>query len=240
MTKRFFLPVFLLVIACLLSLLSFAHNKDSLQSKSLEFIENKGQWNENVCFQANLHAGRMFLEKNAISYVFYDQEAVHNLLHFKLLEIEEKKKRSIPKDSIDFHAYRMLFSNANPNCKPFGKYEKHDYNNYYLGNNPKKWASSVKKFHEVFYPNLYEGIDLRLYQDNHLLKYDFLVKVGANPKMIEMYYEAVDNIAIVSGNLQIQTKISKVIELKPYAYQIDDNGNKITVPCKFRLKKKYR
>lgn len=237
MTKRFFLPVFLLVIACFLSLLSFAHNKDSLQSKSLEFIENKGQWNENVCFQANLDAGRMFLEKNAISYLFYDQEAVHNLLHFKLLGFEEKKKRNIPKDSIDFHAYRMHFSNANPNCIVFGKYEKHDYNNYYLGNNPKKWASSVKKFHEVIYTNLYEGIDLRLYQDNHLLKYDFHIKEGANPKMIEMYYEAVDNIAIVSGNLQIQTKISKVIELKPYAYQIDDNGNKIAVPCKFRLKK---
>ncbi|NRA13535.1 MAG: hypothetical protein HRT57_16450, partial [Crocinitomicaceae bacterium] len=40
------------------------------QVKNLEYIENKGQWHENVEFKADLVDGSVFLESNGFSFVF--------------------------------------------------------------------------------------------------------------------------------------------------------------------------
>src|SRR5258705_5886360 len=40
----------------------------------LSFTENKGQWESNILFQADFRGGRLFLEKNDFTYVFYHPE----------------------------------------------------------------------------------------------------------------------------------------------------------------------
>ena len=37
----------------------------------INYIENKGQWYNKVLFQGDFNGGRIFLEKNAFTYVFY-------------------------------------------------------------------------------------------------------------------------------------------------------------------------
>ncbi len=236
MNQRYSLKQILIPIVFILPLLSFAQNKDTINAKSLEFIENKGQWEQEILYKANLSSGTMFLEKNAFCFTFFDQEAVHDLMHFKLLDYEKKKRKGVPSDIIDFHAYKVNFIDANTNPYINGDYPKNNYDNYYIGANSEKWTSNVQKFEQIKYGDIYSNIDLYIYQHNYLLKYDFHLKPGANHKDIKMQYEGVENISLNSGNLYVKTNISKVIELKPYAYQIDDNGNEIPVKCKFHLR----
>jgi hypothetical protein len=56
------------------------------------------------------------------------------------------------------------------------------YNNYFIGNDPSKWATNCKIFKAVTYSNIYPNTDVRYYTDNGSLKYDIIVKPGADIK----------------------------------------------------------
>ena len=46
------------------------------QGSSIFFIENKNQWPENVLFRSQLYGGYVFLEKNGLTYYFFDSENI--------------------------------------------------------------------------------------------------------------------------------------------------------------------
>ena len=85
------------------------------------------------------------------------------------------------------------------------------------------------------YKNLYNDIALRIYEKKGHLKYDFILKAGAENN-IQINYQGQNNISInEKGELVIATTLGQVIEEKPYAYQII-NGKEIKVKCNFQLK----
>jgi hypothetical protein len=59
--------------------------------------------------------------------------------------------------------------------------------NYFLGNDPKKWRTNVPTYAQVWYRNVYPGIDL-VYHGNQAgqLEYDFLVAPSADPGAITL------------------------------------------------------
>jgi len=196
----------------------------------LEFVENKGQWEDFIVYKAKLPAGNIYLEKNQITYQFYsesDIERLHDLHHQKI-------PQPSPKDYLlNLHAFKLSFIDANTQ-NITAKNPSKDYLNYYLGNNPSKWASNVKKYNEVNYKNLYPGIDLKYYLNDHHLKYDFIVSPNANTSSIKIKYDGQDEIYIEEGRLKIKTSVNLHEEEKPYAYQII-RGKKKDVKCNFKL-----
>lgn len=198
-------------------------------SAGTRFIENKGQWDHRVQFKAYIPRGSLFVEKDAFTFSFLD---------FSRVAGPHYGNNDIPADGEQIvlgHSFRARFEGASPDVILEGLSRASEYHNYYLGNDPGKWAPSVGLFREVQMTGLYPGTDLHLYSDEGQLKYDFVLAPGADPNQIVMVYEGHDNISITDeGHLRIETSIIEITEMTPYAYQ-DIAGERRSVACNFRL-----
>ncbi|MBI2279482.1 MAG: gliding motility-associated C-terminal domain-containing protein [Bacteroidetes bacterium] len=199
------------------------------QNKNLSYIENKGQWDNNVIFKVDLKGGFLFLENNRLIYNLFDTKVVNNHGHQSSDNFEK-----IP-EKLNWHSYSVNFLDCNPQPSISKKDSTIAYFNYFIGNDKSKWASNARGFKQVTYNTIYNGIDIVFYSDNEL-KYDFVIRPKSNPSQIKLEYIGADKLFIKNERLFIKTSVNTIIEEKPYAYQII-NGNKIEVPCKYLLKK---
>lgn len=200
------------------------------QNAYLSFTENKGQWHDNVLYRAHLPAGQLYLEANKLTYQFYNETDLGRIdeLHHGMLNNPTKAD-----STINLHAFNLTFVNASvPKLtaeKPLPNYE-----NYFIGNDKSKWASNVKKYQEVEYQELYNGINLKFYPSSNTLKYDFIVAPFVDVAQIQLKYNGVESTEIKDGHLYIKTSVNTLIENKPYAYQII-NGVQKEVLCNYVL-----
>jgi gliding motility-associated-like protein len=120
-----------------------------------------------------------------------------------------------------------------------GRQEKvlNTYNNYFLGNDPSKYASECKLSTAVYYENIYNNIDVRYYTEQQQLKYDLIIKPGGNPNQILLNYKGAEKLRLDGyGRLQVTTSVGGFAEMIPEAYFINNNGEKQKVDCKFVVK----
>lgn len=210
----------------------FAHHRDSVSVKNVEFVQNKKQWDNQILFKASLHGGAVFAERDCFTFV---------LLHPQQLKrfYEAKFDASLSHSGmIDAAAYKLHFLQSNPDVVVRGDELVQGYNNYFIGNNRERWVSHVPKYHAVVYENLYPGVNLKLSQNESHLKYEFVVSPHTSPEIIQMEYEGVQNLLISKGNLIVSTGIMQIIETKPIVYQYDNNGNRVYVDCSYQIKKR--
>jgi gliding motility-associated-like protein len=225
--RKILYPVILLLV--FLPFLAFAQ-KEPIRSSHLQFVENKGQWENNFLFKADLRNGALFIEDDCITFNFFDEEDLaHSHAHDG--HVHSKNEKHIT----HYHAYKLRFLNKNILTTIAGKEKLPDYSNYYIGNDRSRWASKVKKFSIVQYTDIYPHTDMKIYSKDNLLKYDFILHPGANYKDIELQYEGLNDIRLSRGNLIIITAVNKIMELKPFAYQEID-GKLVEVDCHYRLK----
>lgn len=208
--------------------LFFTYSISVAQVSRIEFVENKGQWEDHVQFKAKIPAGNLYLETNELTYQFYNEndiERLHAMHHHEL-------PNPTPADYLlNLHVFKVKFLNANTAYIASTQPTK-DYVNYYLGKDPKKWASRVSKYQQLAYKEMYPGIDLKFYLKENYLKYDFIVSPGADAADIVWEYDGVEELSIVDGKLKIKTSVNEIIEQKPYAYQMV-RGKEKEVKCKF-------
>lgn len=200
-------------------------------SPALRFTENLGQWDDNVLFRASLDGGALFVERNTLTFNFYDKKKYRSLhLNFNN-KIEEKDLL------YKGHVYKMHFVGANPQPSIEKMQEGSDYENFYLDNDPKRWKSGVRNYHQVWLRSLYHKIDYEAITAASGIKYNFHVRPGGVPSQIKIKYEGVNDIKLKDGELILKLEVNEVVEQKPYAYQLIDGVIK-QVPCKYVLKNK--
>lgn len=202
-----------------------------IEKKAVSFTENKGQWENQVLFKADIPGGAIFLEKTKITYALYDTYQLRNVLGHNH---HNGNYTSLP-ELVNFHGLQMEFLNANTQNKISAYESLTSYCNYFIGNDPSKWASFVKSYKIINYHNFYDGIDLKIYSTAKELKYDFIVAPSKNPEQIAWKYNGAEKVFLKNGNLIIKTSVNEIIENKPYAYQII-NGVEKEVSCKYVLK----
>ncbi|HLG36201.1 MAG TPA: hypothetical protein VI757_15085, partial [Bacteroidia bacterium] len=176
-------------------------------SSLIKFTENKGQWENNVLYRAQLDGGVLFLEKNCFTYSFYEKEKVrrnHVVPPGTTLSKEEMQIRE--------HAFRITLKNSLPGVRVSSQKKSSNYSNYFIGNNPARWASKAYDYSMVYYKNLYDGIDLEVNGKDNSLKYNFIVLPGADAKQICMQYYGVSNLKLENGSLHITTPLTTIIE----------------------------
>ncbi|NNK81224.1 MAG: hypothetical protein HKO93_06985, partial [Flavobacteriales bacterium] len=194
----------------------------------MEFIENLDQWHSNVLFRTAAGGGSVFLENDGISYSFFDASQSKDL-H----ELQFADKETQDAYSINGHAWKMILLNS-LEANISGESEREHYFNYFIGNDPSKWASRVPAYGMVRYEGIYEGIDMLIYSSEGNFKYDFIISAGNNPDQIKMNYEGLDFMSVEEGNLILGTSIGEFSEKHPFAYQLV-NGAKVEVQCEFKL-----
>lgn len=216
------------IYSCIFILGCFLFSTVSLaQYRTLEFIENKGQWDGPHLYQAGTETETVFLQPTSFTYTISDPKN-NEYLH--------EKKHSGLKDGtvFKFHSYKLSFIDANENCEiSADKVEKHYYN-YFLGKDPKKWQSEIHPSRALDYKGLYPGIDMHLSSENQSLKYEFIVAPHADVKQLKLKYEGQEKLSIKDGNLIITTSVGEVKEMKPYTFQVI-NGERKQIACKYKI-----
>jgi uncharacterized protein (TIGR03437 family) len=115
---------------------------------------------------------------------------------------------------------RTRLSGANPSLRIAGEGPQDSRSNYFIGNDPAKWRTSVPNFARVRYAGVYPGIDLVYYGKDGNLEYDWIVSPGADPQKIRMIFESTDQLRIdKQGDLVIRTGGNEYRHKKPAIYQ---------------------
>ena len=234
MVKKFLKRLLFLGLSFTFCLSLQAHPRDTISSSNLVFIENKQQWHPNILYKASIANSTIFIEKNCITYVLLNEQ---QLSHFNHLKHNHQKQKSLPPSAVDAATYKVHFAGANPNPQVIGNGILPYSHNYFLGNDPAFWASEVSLFKSVYYKDLYQNIDLKLYQESGHYKYEFIVNEDADPQKIVLNYEGVKSLALSNHNLIVTTAVGQVAELKPKVYQINAKGDTLIIPCQYKLNK---
>jgi len=221
----------ILFIFSLYPILLSALEKDSISVIRTEFSENKGQWPEQVLFKTPIGNGNLWIEHNALLFDLYNTDEINQLSTHKH---SNGSKNKLP-NKLHRHTYKLEFKNSKSDCKIIGENILQGYSNYFLSKDKNKWKHNIHKFEKVEYSNLYDNINLTIYEKSHQLKWDFIIKEGGNPNSIQVEYKGINSIRIKNGNLIITTSVNKITELAPYAYQINNKGEKTEIRCKYIL-----
>ncbi|MEG1556410.1 MAG: hypothetical protein RR356_06775 [Bacteroidales bacterium] len=223
--------LFILFLLCLVLQTGYGHKKDTLLVKEIEFVENRQQWDNAVLFKAKLSNGAVFAEQNCITYAILNGKQLHDFYQTKVNPTIQHS------GIINGSAYKVHFMGGNEMVQVRGTEQTSYYQNYFIGKDQNKWASKVPVYHSIVYENLYNEINLQFYQQEQYLKYEFVVKVGGNPNDIRLRYEGVKNLTLQKEELIVGLEVGQVMELKPIAYQINEQGDTLSVECHYILRK---
>lgn len=224
--------IFLALFCILLQNNGFSHHRDSVTVRGIELVQNLGQWESAILFKASLHGGAVFAERDGFTFAILHPEQLKAFYAGKFAPDHASS------GIIDAAAYKIHFVNCNASAIVEGHAPTQGYHNYFVGNDPSKWATKVPKYQEITYQDLYPGIDLLLTQEDEHLKYEFTLAPGASPNAIQLDYEGVQNLFVSKGNLIIATSVAQLVELQPIAYQLDKSGRRQLVDCRYKVSRR--
>jgi gliding motility-associated-like protein len=204
------------------------------EKASLEFIENKGQWDAAARYGAQLPGGQLFVGPAGFTYSFLDPAALRRHTHHGA---ETETLPPAADQELRGHAYSVSFEGASPTPDLAGEDGTAAPYNYFQGTDAHHWASNARGFRRVRYQNLYPGIGAVVYENTEQqLEYDFLVAPNSKPAAIRLRYTGLDKLSLSpDGSLLVQTSIGHVTEQAPKAWQTDARGQRVAVPCAFVL-----
>jgi hypothetical protein len=135
----------------------------------------------------------------------------------------------------EFYALGLAFVNPNEHVVMEGRNPSETKIHCLLGNDPARWRRNLPAYHEVVYRDLWPNIDMVIKEDTGHLKYDLLVKPGANIEHIRFSYRGARRLSLDSdGCLVIHTNRGTFREAKPVSYQLI-GGTKVMVDSRFIL-----
>lgn len=183
------------------------------------FIENKGQWPEQVLFLIRLQGMNAWITRSGAVYDLYSYSAdtlvpdgigqTEQIMHGKGQVIEVRHE------------------GANPHPRPQGAGPYAWRHNYFLGNDPSRWATDVMIFREAWVRDIYPGIDQRWYLDNGNLRFDYIVHPGSDYSRIRLVTTGADRVLAFSDELVWQTCLGEVKQTGLLAYQWVNNEKQL-------------
>lgn len=206
-----------------------------------QFVENRGQWDARARFLARMPGVDAWVTDRGITYDFHREEQRPSLarvaaapaseLEFVASDRARSEERHRRGNVVSM---RFLNSNGVASASPIHRTEGH--HNYFIGNDPKHWASNVRLYEEVSISRIYEGIDARiLFDDAGSMRYDLVIAPNADPSRVAMVFDGAESVRIgASGDLVIATSVGEVTQGKLVAYQ-DVHGARRRIDCRFAV-----
>ncbi len=196
----------------------------------LRFIENKGQWAENVRFMAETPGANLWFERGAVVIDRYDADALDHTHADLRVDVGRPEHARL-----DRHAVRIRFVNANAICTVKGRLHTPGTYNYFLGNDPANWGVNARAYSEVLMTDVAPGCNAIFRTGRTGPKYDLVLAPGADPHAVHIAYDGATELQLRNGALIVGTSLGRLTERIPLAYQ-DIDGKRITVECRYTLK----
>ncbi len=201
-----------------ISLMGVAGNSQgnyNLSIQNLKLTENKGQIIDtegnsrpDISFVGNSSGMAVYLRATGISYVMMQPSA----------ETEESVV-SQPEPANIGQRIDVNFIGCNSSAHIQASKMLPGHFNYYLSHCD-RGILNVNSFSEVTFEDIYNGVDIVYYGiKENSLKYDFVVKPGANTEQIKIQYEGIEGLRIGNGDLIVNTKLGIMHEQMPRIYQ---------------------
>ena len=203
--------------------ISVGNSKQNIQSlmqnseKDIVFIENLGQIRDtkgnkrpDVLFLTRSQGVDMYITSTGITYVFRKTKG-------DVRESATMRKDKVEEPKTSLYRLDMEFVGVNKNLNVKKEFAVEQKFNYYTPEYPN--GISSKAYKKITVENIYDGIDLVYYEKDGKMKYDFVVKAGADPDKIEMKYKGAGNVFIdKDGSVIITTLMGEIREKKPFTY----------------------
>jgi gliding motility-associated-like protein len=209
--KKFLLLLFLLISA------------GSISAAPIKLIPNKGQWESNVLYRADIPGGKFYIENNRLTYFFYDEGTLHKVVH-------QHPANAV----INCHVVKVNFVNTTGVTSITAENQGSETYNYFHGNDPSKWASNLHPAGDVILHDVWPGIDMKITANDQSLKYTFIVQPGADPSQIKLDYTGASSINVKDGLLNVLTTLTNIQEQKPVAFS-ERKGGITDVPAEYTL-----
>jgi len=227
----------LFLFISLLTITIYAGNENTQQklngvNKNF-FIENKGQWPSEVKYLAKIGGMNAWITNSGVVYDYYQVHRNYTQQQLEKLTPDKKTKFEQDNTSIKGHVVKMQLVDVNVNAASTADNRQEGYYNYFLGNDQTKWASNVPLYGNVVINEIYPNIDVKYYFDGKNIRYDYIVKPGADISKLKMKFEGQESVRInESGELVIKTSLGEVTNGKLYSYQ-NNNGKQQEIACNF-------
>ncbi len=194
--------------------------------QSRGYIENKGQWDDEVVAQFQLTNGVAWMMDDRVRFPLIEEGVYHEAAEFAHDNPDTDMW-------IEGHSYEMIFGKTEETVTQSTSRHK-DYVNYFLGNDKSKWAKRVGVYDKLGYYEIAEGIDLNWEISEGRMKYTFVVSPRANLNDFTVQYAAIRGLRKHDENMIITLPNLEVIEHAPIAYQLI-KGERVEVDCAFKL-----
>lgn len=202
-----------------------------LHAEGWGFTENKGQLPAKVLFEHAIDGGCIWVAQGKLIYIFYDRDAWMQMDRHP--HVTKGKRQPV---TLKYHRVDLEFTGARFGMVQTGRPLPGE-SNYFLDNDPGKWASHVKKYSEIVYNEIWPGIDLQLLSTPNGLKYNFILHPGASLAQIQMAYQGAERIKLGrKRELVITTSLRTFKEQLPLAY-IQRGDGIDSVSCRYKLTK---
>lgn len=182
----------------------------SMTPMPLAFTENKGQWPDSILFRADAGGAVVWITRTGVYYQLMRRirkegsalsasrfdSAQHDALESAPFVARDFGRE---RDSIETMLVKAAFvgSNPEPEAVPEGLMEYRC--NYFLGNDPAKWATDVRNYEQVTLRGIYEGVDLQFGGTaSGSLGYQYSLAPGAAESQIQIRYEAAEGVSVDS------------------------------------------
>ena len=194
---------------------------EKLTQNSISFTENKGQIvDQNYIARPDVYFGgqskglTFHLRNNGISYQLNRVDTYKEVINKRT---GEKSKTA---DQQTIYRIDINWLNANTRSSILKEQVIDGESNYYTAGCPDNGALHVRSYKAVTYQNLYTGIDLKWYEKNGELKYDYLCAAGSDYHQIQLQIKGAEELKINSkGELEIKTPLGTIVEKAPLVLQ---------------------
>lgn len=195
--------------------------KSELTIKNVVFEENKGQVSDqnflvrnDVLFVGKVANLMFHLKKNGISYQLNqinelpeitDESSISNAIHYQTT------------------SYRLDLNwlNINQSINIIPENRLKYTNNYYLEHCP-EGVLNVPSYQNIIYRDLYPGINLKWYEHENQLKYDYICSPNSDYRNIQTEVKGAKSISVNQiGQLIIETPLGLIVEEAPIVLQDD-------------------
>jgi hypothetical protein len=177
----------------------------------LLFEANGGHYDPSVAFVSRAPGYRLFLTPEGMTLALQTVDAAGG-----------ENGEPTPRFSA---AVTARFVGGNPSPVMQGVDEAPTRIHYLIGNDASAWSIDNRTYTRVQYRELWQGIDLVLYDQAGELEYDFVVAPGADPSRIRMAYDGIEGLEVLpSGALKLATPAGDLIHSAPVIHQPTAHG----------------
>ncbi|MBM4430405.1 MAG: hypothetical protein FJ026_08690, partial [Chloroflexi bacterium] len=209
----------------------------------LYFVENRGQTDPRVAFYVQGHDKTLYFTSQGITLALSGPRLDSAGPGTRVISAPQIAARPAFAQTCRFPseptrreqwALKLEFLGANGAVLPVGQQQTPATVSYFKGP-PAEWKANLKTYSSIVYPELWPGIDLVYSGTTDRLKYQFVVRPGADPGQIRLAYRGATTVSLdEAGRLQVSTPVDAFHDDRPMAYQDRADGQRTEVEVTYQ------